>query len=175
MNPTTPRTLNLPLLGAWLAAAVITIVGVVLLVSSNAAQVTLFTEGVNEPAPILAAQAGATVGGLLIAVGLLGFVIALATQAIIGAADRRHAAHAPAHAVAGFDEFDEGDFEVFEKEAPAAPVAPEAPAVPAAAAAAAVPVAEPAPVVDVAPAPEAAPAPAAAPAAQAAPEAPTEK
>ena len=100
MNSTTPRSLNLPLLGAWLASAVITVVGVVLLISSNAAQVAFYVEQTADPAPILTAQAGTTVGGLLIAVGLLGLVIALATQAIIGAADRRHA-----DSVLAFDEF----------------------------------------------------------------------
>ena len=184
MTSTTPRSLNLPLLGAWLASAVITVVGVVLLISSNAAQVAYYVEQVADPAPILTAQAGTTVGGLLIAVGLLGLVIALATQAIIGAADRRHA-----DSVFAFDEFTALDDEDGEDgldelgvgrvpgaaAAPAvatvAPVAEAAPAAEPVLVDEATPAAEPAPVAQAAPVTEAAPA--AEPAK--APEAPTEK
>jgi hypothetical protein len=184
MTSTTPRPLNLPLLGAWLASAVITVVGVVLLISSNAAQVAYYVEQTADPAPILTAQAGTTVGGLLIAVGLLGLVIALATQAIIGAADRRHA-----DSVFAFDEFTALDDEDGEDgldelgvgrvpgaaAAPAvatvAPVAEAAPAAEPVLVDEAAPAAEPAPVAQAAPVTEAAPA--AEPAK--APEAPTEK
>ena len=44
MNSTTPRTLNLPLIGLWVASVAIVVLGVVLMLSSNAAQVTLYTE-----------------------------------------------------------------------------------------------------------------------------------
>ena len=187
MTSTTPRPLNLPLLGAWLASAVITVVGVVLLISSNAAQVAYYVEQVADPAPILTAQAGTTVGGLLIAVGLLGLVIALATQAIIGAADRRHA-----DSVFAFDEFtalddEDGEDGLDELGVGRVPGAAAAPAVATVAPVAeAAPAAEPAPVAEAAPDTEAAPvaaAPEAAPVAEAvpatepakAPEAPTEK
>jgi hypothetical protein len=172
MTSTTPRSLNLPLLGAWLASAVITVVGVVLLISSNAAQVAYYVEQVADPAPILTAQAGTTVGGLLIAVGLLGLVIALATQAIIGAADRRHT-----DSVFAFDEFtalddEDGADELDELGVGRVPGAAAAPAV-----ATVAPVAEAAPVAEPAPVAEAAPVTEAAPAAEPAkaPEAPTEK
>ena len=176
MTSTTPRSLNLPLLGAWLASAVITVVGVVLLISSNAAQVAYYVEQVADPAPILTAQAGTTVGGLLIAVGLLGLVIALATQAIIGAADRRHA-----DSVFAFDEFTALDDEDSEDGLDELGVGRVRGAAAAPAVATVAPVAEAAPVAE--PAPVAAPATEAAPAAETAetaapekaPEAPTEK
>ena len=189
MTSTTPRSLNLPLLGAWLASAVITVVGVVLLISSNAAQVAYYVEQVADPAPILTAQAGTTVGGLLIAVGLLGLVIALATQAIIGAADRRHA-----DSVFAFDEFtalddedgEDGDDGLDELGVGRVRGAAAGPAVAAAPVTEAAPIAEPAPAAEPALVAEAAPvaaAPEAAPVAEAvpatepakAPEAPTEK
>ena len=178
MNSTTPRSLNLPLLGAWLASAVITVVGVVLLISSNAAQVAFYVEQTADPAPILTAQAGTTVGGLLIAVGLLGLVIALAAQAIIGAADRRHA-----DSVIAFDEFtalddEDGMDDLDELGAGRVPTA-AAPAAAAAPVTEAAPVAEPAPVAEAAPVAEPAtvtePAPAAQPESEKAPQAPTEK
>ena len=187
MTSTTPRSLNLPLLGAWLASAVITVVGVVLLITSNAAQVAFYVEQTADPAPILTAQAGTTVGGLLIAVGLLGLIIAFATQAIIGAADRRHS-----DSVFAFDEFtaldDEDGVDDLDElgvgrvpGAAAAPaVATVAPVAEAAPASEPAPAAEPAPFSEAAPAAPAAPAAAVAEAAPAtepgkAPEAPTEK
>ncbi|GAA1761003.1 hypothetical protein [Agromyces humatus] len=159
MTSTTPRSLNLPLLGAWLAAAVITIAGVVLLITSNAAQVAYYTEQIADPAPILAAQSGTTLGGLLIAVGVLGLVIALATQALIGAADRRHA-----ESVLAVDEFfdldEEDGLDVLDAErAPAAaPGAVAAPALVDDAAPAAAAETTPAPATEAAPLTDAAPA-----------------
>lgn len=154
MNSTTPRSLNLPLIGLWVASVAIVVLGVVLMFSSNAAQVTLYAEQSADTGAFLSAQSNATVGGLLIAVGVLGLVISLATQALIGAADRRHAA-----SVVEVDEFDaldgdDDDLDVLEAErvpgaaaAPAA-VAPVAEATPAteAAAAEAEPATEAAPV-----------------------------
>ncbi|MCD2440790.1 hypothetical protein LQ757_00720 [Agromyces sp. SYSU K20354] len=178
MTSTTPRKLNLPLIGLWVASVAIVVLGVVLTFTANAAQVAYYTEQVADPAPILAAQSNTTLGGLLIAVGVLGLVISLATQAIIGAADRRHA-----ESVLAVDEFfdldEEDGLDVLEAErAPAAaPGVAAAPALVDEAAPEAAPAtaAAPAPAVET----EAAPAvePEAAPAAEPAkaPEAPTEK
>jgi preprotein translocase subunit SecG len=71
---------NVPLIVLWLASVVVAVVGYVLMTSSNSNQAALYTSGAADYAKLFAAQSGSTVGGLLIAVGVLGVLLALAAQ-----------------------------------------------------------------------------------------------
>jgi hypothetical protein len=85
MSSNSPRLLsriNLPRLVLWVASVVIGLVGYYLIASSNAKQTAVYTSGKADYAKLFAAQSGATVGGLLIAVGVLGLLLALVTLAL---------------------------------------------------------------------------------------------
>ncbi|RNE66805.1 hypothetical protein [Cryobacterium tepidiphilum] len=93
--------LNVPLLVLWLASVVVAVAGYLLMTSSNANQAALYTSQTGDYAKLFAAQSGSTVGGLLIAVGVLGVLLALAAQA-----STRVRNVAPAAAPAVIDEHD---------------------------------------------------------------------
>lgn len=149
-----PSTLNLPLILLWVVAVVVTAVGAYLLIAGNAAQVAFYTAQGSDYALYLGNISQSTVGGLLLAAGLVGVLIALATHARNrAAAIQAQAAAAEFDAVFGdlddddaFEEIDlvvdEADVEVpVDAPAPAAaapaaaPTAPAAPAAPEASAA----------------------------------------
>lgn len=138
MSQSTPArpAINLALIGLWVVTAVVLAVGIWLLLSSNGRQVELYTGQSEDYAAYLSAQGGTTLGGILIGVGVLGLLLSLATQAVVSAANRRHADLAGSYVAYDFD-----DTEVYDDDsADAVPAVPAAPA-PAAAAAPAAPVA----------------------------------
>lgn len=97
MSPKTsvaPATRNYPLLALWVAAVVVTVGGYVLMTSSNAGQANFYVTGSTDYSAYFALQSGSSLGATLTAVGVLGLLIALATQA------RLHAAQAASRAVA---------------------------------------------------------------------------
>ena len=159
MSQSTPArpAINLALIGLWVVTAVVLAVGIWLLLSSNGRQVELYTGQSEDYAAYLSAQGGTTLGGILIGVGALGVLLSLATQAVVSAANRRHADLAGSYVAYDFD-----DTEVYgDDSADEVPVAPApaaaAPVAPPAAAPAATPavvadetvvVAEEAPVAD---------------------------
>jgi phosphotransferase system glucose/maltose/N-acetylglucosamine-specific IIC component len=73
---------NVPLIVLWLASVVVAVVGYLLMTSSNSQQAALYTSGAADYPKLFAAQSGSTIGGLLIAVGVLGVLLALAAQVI---------------------------------------------------------------------------------------------
>jgi hypothetical protein len=81
--PTTPRrlALNLPLLVLWIAAVGVAAVGYWLVQRGNAAQAEFYTAGGTDPLELLSAQSTTTMGGLLLAAGVVGLLLALATHA----------------------------------------------------------------------------------------------
>ncbi|GAA1966019.1 hypothetical protein [Agromyces allii] len=135
-NATAPKqsTLNLPLILLWAVAVIVTALGAYLLLAGNAAQVAFYTAQGSEYALYLANISQSTIGGLLLAAGVVGILLALATQARNrAAAIQAQAAAAEFDAVFGdiddedFDEIDE--IEILEADAAAAPVTADAPAV----------------------------------------------
>lgn len=74
--------LNLPLIALWVASVAIAVAGSLLVTTSNAKQAALYTAQNGDYAQLFAAQSGSTLGGLLIAVGVLGVLLALAAQVI---------------------------------------------------------------------------------------------
>lgn len=83
MPTTTPRrfALNLPLLVLWIAAAGVAALGYWLVQRGNAAQAEFYTAGGTDPLELLSAQSTTTMGGLLLAAGVVGLLLALATHA----------------------------------------------------------------------------------------------
>ncbi|MDR6906945.1 hypothetical protein J2X63_002653 [Agromyces sp. 3263] len=81
--PTTNRrpAPNLPLIGLWVAAVVVAGAGTWMVLSGNAGQADFYNQGGSDPAELLGLQSRATIGGLLIAAGVLGILLALATHA----------------------------------------------------------------------------------------------
>jgi predicted lipid-binding transport protein (Tim44 family) len=152
MSQSTPArpAINLALIGLWVVTAVVLAVGIWLLLSSNGRQVELYTGQSEDYAAYLSAQGGTTLGGILIGVGVLGLLLSLATQAVVSAANRRHADLASSYVAYDFDDtevYDDDSAEVPAAPAPAAP-APAAAAAPAAPAAAAPAAGAPAVVAD---------------------------
>ena len=80
---TTPRrlTLNLPLLALWIAAVGVAAIGYWMVQRGNAAQAEFYTAGGTDPLELLSSQSTSTMGGLLLAAGVVGLLIALATHA----------------------------------------------------------------------------------------------
>ena len=113
--PTTNRrpALNLPLLGLWVAAVVVAGAGTWMVLSGNAGQADFYNQGGSDPAELLGLQSRTTIGGLLIAAGVLGLFLALATHA------RNHAANtglatppdATSDVLGDVDDLDEEDAE----------------------------------------------------------------
>lgn len=73
--------INIPLIVLWLASVVVAVLGYFWMTSSNSDQAALYTSGAADYDKLFVAQSGSTVGGLLIAVGVLGVLLALAAQA----------------------------------------------------------------------------------------------
>jgi predicted lipid-binding transport protein (Tim44 family) len=139
MSQSTPArpAINLALIGLWVVTAVVLAVGIWLLLSSNGRQVELYTGQSEDYAAYLSAQGGTTLGGILIGVGVLGLLLSLATQAVVSAANRRHADLASSYVAYDFDDTEVYDDDSAEVPAAPAPAAAAAPAAPAAAAPAA--------------------------------------
>ena len=72
--------LNLPLAALWLAVILVTLVGWLVLSSSNATQAEFYTSESQDYAGYFAAQSGSTLGSVLIGAGVLGMMLAIASQ-----------------------------------------------------------------------------------------------
>jgi phosphotransferase system glucose/maltose/N-acetylglucosamine-specific IIC component len=120
-----PSRINLPLLLLWIASIVVGVIGYFLMTSSNAKEAAVYTAGKADYPKLFADQSGSTIGGLLLAVGVLGLLLALASHAIARAAAARSAAAVPEAADFGEvgDVTDEDD-DVEYLETPAAEDAP---------------------------------------------------
>ena len=83
MTNTNPRrlALNLPLLGLWIAAAGVAVLGYWMLQRGTAGQAEFYTAGGTDPAELLSQQSLTTTGGLLLVAGVLGLLLALAAHA----------------------------------------------------------------------------------------------
>ena len=83
MPTTTPRrlALNLPLLVLWIAAVGVAAIGYWMVQRGNAAQAEFYTAGGTDPLELLSGQSTTTMGGLLLAAGVVGLLLALATHA----------------------------------------------------------------------------------------------
>ena len=83
MPNTTPRrlALNLPLLLLWVAAVGVAAIGFWMVQRGNAAQAEFYTAGGTDPLELLSGQSTTTMGGLLLAAGVVGVLLALATHA----------------------------------------------------------------------------------------------
>jgi len=73
--------LNLPLLALWIAAVGVAAIGYWLVQRGNAAQAEFYTAGGTDPLELLSGQSTTTMGGLLLAAGVVGLLLALATHA----------------------------------------------------------------------------------------------
>jgi len=127
-SPARPA-INLALIGLWVVTAVVLAVGIWLLLSSNGRQVELYTGQSDDYAAYLSAQGGTTLGGILIGVGVVGLLLALATHAVISAAAHRSAAMPAAYHFVDTDEYGD-DFADESVEVPARADAPAADAEP---------------------------------------------
>ncbi len=72
--------LNLPLVALWLAGVIVTVLGWLVLSSSNTAQADFYTSASQDYAAYFTAQSGSTLGSVLIGAGVLGMILALASQ-----------------------------------------------------------------------------------------------
>jgi hypothetical protein len=129
-NATTTRrlALNIPLIVLWVAAIAVAGLGYWLLQSGNAAQADFYNTQGSDYLQFLNLQTQSTIGGMLLAAGVIGVFIALATHA-----RNRAAAIVAANAAAiddldvrDLDEDDESDFVAVQpvEEPAAAPAAP---------------------------------------------------
>ena len=128
---TTASKVNVPLILLWVAAVALIGGGYWLLNSSTASQVEFYTSGSQDVAGLLGAQTNTTVAGLLLAVGALAVVIALAVHALAHVS-ARNASNDVAALFAAEDAAFEAELDRAEAEAEAAaalaPIA-DAPAV----------------------------------------------
>ncbi|GAA4664047.1 hypothetical protein [Frondihabitans cladoniiphilus] len=125
-----PSKINIPRMVLWLASLVVAVVGYFLMTTSNSKEAALYVSGKADYPKLFAAQSGSTIGGLLIAAGVIGALLALTSMAITRhmaspiAGDARAADFAPA-------DFDEADFDEADAEpAPVVPAAEPAPVAP---------------------------------------------
>ncbi|PWC05642.1 hypothetical protein DCE94_05145 [Agromyces badenianii] len=136
----------MPLILLWVAAVALIGGGFWLLTSSNADQIDLYSTGSQDVAALLGAQTATTIAGLLLAVGALAVVIALAVHALAHVSARAAATTTATDAAAFaaeenavFDEAHSGDdatvAPIVPAPAAAVPAKPAAPAEPAAPAA----------------------------------------
>lgn len=66
----------------WLASLVVVVGGYFLMTISNSHEAAVYSSGTADYPKLFAAQSGSTIGGLLIAVGALGALLALASMAV---------------------------------------------------------------------------------------------
>jgi hypothetical protein len=66
----------------WLASLVTAVVGFILVLTSNANEAAIYVAGKADYPKLFAAQSGSTIGGYLIAAGVLGALLALTSMAI---------------------------------------------------------------------------------------------
>ena len=82
MPSTSPyRRLNLPLLALWVVSLATAGIGFWLQRAGTAGQAAFYTSGSQDPTELLTQQANTDLGALLVAAGVIGVLIALATQA----------------------------------------------------------------------------------------------
>lgn len=74
--------INIPLTALWLASVISVALGYFLMSSSNSDQAALYSAQSANYGKLLKAQSGSTLGGLLIAVGVLGLLLALAALTV---------------------------------------------------------------------------------------------
>jgi len=74
--------INLPRMILWLASIVVAVAGYVLLTTSNSREAAIYVAGKADYPKLFAAQSGSTIGGLLVAVGVLGALLALLSLAV---------------------------------------------------------------------------------------------
>ena len=72
--------LNLPLAALWLAGVIVTVAGWLVLSASNATQAEFFTSASQDYAGYFAAQSGSMLGSVLIGAGVVGMLLAIASQ-----------------------------------------------------------------------------------------------
>ena len=72
--------LNLPLTALWLTGGIVTLVGWLVLNASNTTQAKFYTSQSQDYAGYFAAQSGSTLGSVLIGAGVLGMLLAIASQ-----------------------------------------------------------------------------------------------
>ncbi|ROQ38712.1 hypothetical protein EDF46_2353 [Frondihabitans sp. PhB188] len=84
--PSTPAPrlsrINLPRMILWLASLVVAVGGYLLMTISNTREAAIYTAGTADYPKLFATQSGSTIGGLLIAVGVLGALLALTSMAL---------------------------------------------------------------------------------------------
>lgn len=95
-----PKSANLPLILLWIASLAVGAIGYLVMSSSITAQADLYTSGSQDVAAVLTSQSTATLGTTLIAVGVLGLLLALVVHA-------HNFALAQAQAALTIDDFDE--------------------------------------------------------------------
>jgi hypothetical protein len=78
----TSSRINLPRMILWLASIVVAVAGFLLMLASNTNEAAIYTAGKADYPKLFAAQSGSTVGGYLIAVGVLGALLALASMTL---------------------------------------------------------------------------------------------
>lgn len=73
---------NLPRLVLWLASLVVAVGGYVLMIHSNAREAAVYASGTADYPTLISSQSMSTLGGLLVAVGVLGALLALVSLAL---------------------------------------------------------------------------------------------
>ncbi|AMM22119.1 hypothetical protein AX769_20670 [Frondihabitans sp. PAMC 28766] len=66
----------------WLASIVVAVVGYLLMITFNSKEAAIYVSGKADYPKLFAYTSGSTIGGLLIAVGVLGALLALVSMAI---------------------------------------------------------------------------------------------
>ena len=97
-------TVNIPRMALWLASIVVAVCGWFLMTTSNSNEAAIYTAGKADYPKLFAAQSGSTIGGLLIAVGVLGALLALTSLAVT-----RRSTSTPEGAVVDAAVLDAGD------------------------------------------------------------------
>ena len=112
--------LNVPLLALWAASLGVAAVGYLLLQGGNAALAEFYTTGGEDYNEFLGLQSQGTVGGLLLAAGVVGVFLALATHARNRAATvvAARPITAPHHAEPDVDDVDPDEIDDLHEQAP---------------------------------------------------------
>ncbi|RPE75138.1 MULTISPECIES: hypothetical protein [unclassified Frondihabitans] len=74
--------INIPRMVLWLVSLVVAAGGYLLMTQSNAKEAAVYASGTADYPKLFAAQSGSTVGGLLIAAGVIGALLALTSMSI---------------------------------------------------------------------------------------------